>query len=71
MNHGECLVSALKREIREELGAEVEVNGYFMHPFTFDYTKKKDGIEAYIKLYPMRCTLRSSSHCCLIVIQRQ
>ena len=61
VNHGECLVSALKREIREVLGAEVEVKGYFMHPFTFNYTKEKDGIEAYIKLYPMLCTLRADS----------
>ena len=36
VEHGESLASALKREIREELGAEVEVKGFFMHPFTFD-----------------------------------
>ncbi len=58
---GESLASALKREIREELGAEIEVKGFFMHPFTFDYSKDEDGIEGYIKLYPMLCTLRADS----------
>ena len=32
-----------------------------MNPFTFDYTKEEDGIEGYIKLYPLLCTLRADS----------
>ena len=35
VNHGESLESALKREVK----------GFFMHPFTFDYTEEEDGIE--------------------------
>ena len=42
VEHGESLASALKREIREELGAEVEVKGLFMHPFPFDYSETRD-----------------------------
>ena len=61
MEHGESLASALKREIREELGAEVEVKGLFMHPFSFDYSEDEDRVEGYIKLYPMVCTLRANS----------
>jgi 8-oxo-dGTP diphosphatase len=62
VEHGESLSSALKREIREELGAEVEVKGFFMHPFPFDYSEDEDGVEGYIKLFPMICTLRADSH---------
>ena len=58
---GESLESALKREIREEIGAEVEVKGFFMHPFPFDYSKDEDWVEGYIKLYPMICTLWADS----------
>ena len=61
VNCGESLGIAMKREICEEIGAEVEVKGFFMHPFTFNYTKEEDGIEGYIKLYPMLCTLRANS----------
>jgi 8-oxo-dGTP diphosphatase len=62
VEHGESLASALKREIREELGAEVEVKGFFMHLFPFDYySKDEDGVEGYIRLYPMVCTLRADS----------
>ena len=57
VEHGESLASALKREIREELGAEVEVKGLFMRPFPFDYSEDEDGVEGYIKLFPMICTL--------------
>ena len=32
-----------------------------MHPFTFDYSEVKDGIEGHIKLYPMLCNLRANS----------
>ena len=48
---------ALKREIREELGAEVEVKEFFMHPFSFYYSEDEDGFEGCIKLFPMLCTL--------------
>ena len=47
----------LKREIREELGAEVEVKEFFMHPFSFYYSEDEDGFEGCIKLFPMLCTL--------------
>ena len=58
---GESLESALKREILEEIGAEVEVKGFFMHPFPFDYSEDEDGVKGYIKLFPMICTLRADS----------
>ncbi len=45
VNRGESHGTALKREIHEELGAEVDVKGFFMNPFTFDYTEEEDGIE--------------------------
>ncbi len=61
VEHGESLASALKREIREELGAEVDVKGFFMHPFSFDYSEDEDGVEGYIKFYPMICTLRADN----------
>ena len=51
VNHGESLESALKREVK----------GFFMHPFTFDFTEEEDGIEGCIKFYPMFCTLRADS----------
>jgi hypothetical protein len=37
------------------------VKGFFMNPFTFDYTNDKDGFEGHIELYPMICTLRADS----------
>jgi 8-oxo-dGTP pyrophosphatase MutT (NUDIX family) len=52
VNRGVSLGIALKRGIREEIGAEVEVKGFFMHPFTFDYTEEEDGIEGYISCTP-------------------
>jgi len=52
VNRGVSLRITLKREIREEIGAEVEVKGFFMHPFTFDYTEEEDGIEGYISCTP-------------------
>ena len=51
VERGESLNIALKREIGEELGAEVEVKGFFMHPFSFDYSEDED--KGYIKLFPM------------------
>jgi 8-oxo-dGTP pyrophosphatase MutT (NUDIX family) len=61
VEHGESLASALKREIREKLGAEIVVKGIFMHPFLFDYTEDEDGIDGCIKLHPMVCNLRDDS----------
>ena len=61
VEQGKSLNIALKREIHEELGAEVEVKGFFMHPFSFDYSKDKDRFEGYIKLFPMLCTLLADS----------
>ena len=52
---------ALKREIREELGAEVEVKEFYMHPFSFYYSEDEDGFKGCIKLFPMLCTLRVDS----------
>ena len=57
VEQGKSLNIALKREIREELGAEVEVKEFFMHPFSFYYSEDEDGFEGCIKLFPMLCTL--------------
>jgi 8-oxo-dGTP pyrophosphatase MutT (NUDIX family) len=57
VEQGKSLNIALKREIREELGAEVEVKEFFMHPFSFYYSEDEDGFEGCIKLLPMICTL--------------
>ena len=57
----ESLVIALKNEIHEELGAEIDVTGFFMYPFFYDYSKDDDGFEVYIKLFPMLCTLGANS----------
>ena len=48
------LAAALKREIHEELGAEIEVKGYFMDPYTFSYNKSKSkhGFGGTFKLIP-------------------
>jgi 8-oxo-dGTP pyrophosphatase MutT (NUDIX family) len=61
VEQGKSLNIALKREIREELGAEVEVKEFFMHPFSFYYSEDEDGFEGCIKLFPMLCTLRVDS----------
>ncbi len=61
VEQGESLTIALKREIREELGAEIKVKGLFMHPFPCDYSEDKDGFEGCIKLFPMICTLWANS----------
>jgi len=58
---GESLRIALKREIRKELGAEIDVTGFFMYPFSYDYSKDDDGFEAYFKLFPMLCTLQANN----------
>ena len=61
VERGETLNIVLNLEICEELSAEVEVKGIFMHPFSFDYSEYEDGFDAEIKLYPMLCTLRANS----------
>ena len=58
---GKSLRIALKREICEELGAEIDVTGFFMYPFSYDYSKDDDGFEAYFKLFPMLCTLQANN----------
>jgi 8-oxo-dGTP pyrophosphatase MutT (NUDIX family) len=59
VEQGESLTIALKREIREELGAEIKVKGLFMHPFPCDYSEDKG--EGCITLFPMICTLWADS----------
>ena len=62
MIRGESLGIALKREIREELGAEINVHGLFMYPFSYDYSEDDDRFEAYIKLFPTFFTQTSQLH---------
>ena len=59
---GESLGIALKREIREELSAEIDVHGLFMYPFSYDYSEDDDRFEAYIKLFPTFFTQTSQLH---------
>lgn len=53
--------AALKREIRDELGTEIEVKGYFMGPYIFNYNKSKHGFDGTFKLIPMLCVLTDHS----------
>ena len=63
VENNETHAAALKREIREELSAEIEVKGYCMDPYIFSYNKSKSkhGFGGTFKLIPMLCVLKDDS----------